>query len=164
MKGKKKMKNRWWATNVDDDISELIVSLTSKLNGKEVKRNWTDDLALNYENIDTDMENIPTILAFWAAVLAEARKERGIIQMKMDIRKSKVLEGLRDTIPDGVKLTVADKDNIVCVDGKYMQLRKDAINLDATVSKLFGIVDAIKIKADNLRSFSAMKRAELHNT
>lgn len=158
------MKNKWWEGSVDTDISDVVVELNALLSGKKVSKSWVDDLALNYENIDTDMENIPSVIAFWSAVLAEARKERSLIKMKMDIRRSKILEGTKSLAKEGVKLTVSDKENIVCVDPKYMQLHKQEINLEATVSKLFGIVDALKIKADNLRSFAAMKRAELHNT
>lgn len=158
------MKNKWWETNVDPELSQIIVELKAFLSGKKVTKNWTDDLALNYENIDSDMEGIPSIIAFWSAVLAEARREKNIIKMKMDIRRSRILENTKGLIKEGVKLTVQDKENIVCVDEKYIELQKREIDLDATVSKLFGIVDALKIKADNLRSFSAMKRAELHNT
>jgi len=158
------MKNKWWENNVDSDIADVIIDLRATLSGKKVSKNWVDDLALNYENLDRDMEDIPTVLAFWGAVLAEARKQRGINRMKMDIRRSKVLEGTKELAKEGIKLTVSDKDNIVNVDQKYMALGTKEIELDATISKLFGIVDALKIKADNLRSFAAMKRAELHNT
>jgi len=158
------MKNRWWEKNVDSDISDVIIELKATIGNKTVNKNWVDDLSLNYENIDNDMENIPTILAFWSAVLAEARKQHSVIKMKMDIRKSKVLDGTKDLIKEGVKLTVNDKENMVSVDPKYVSLHTQEIELGATISKLFGIVDAIKIKADNLRSFAAMKRAELNNT
>lgn len=158
------MKNRWWEGNIDTELSDIIVELKASLSGKKITKKWVDDLSLNYENIDNDMENIPSIIAFWSAVLAEARREKGIIKMKMDIRKSKILEGTKSLIKEGVKLTVQDKENIVCVDERYIELQKREIDLDATVSKLFGIVDALKIKADNLRSFAAMKRAELNNS
>lgn len=156
--------NKWWKANVDADISDVIIKLNSTLSGKSVTKDWTEDLSLNYEDIDTDMENIPSILAFWSAVLAEARREKGLVQVKMDIRRSKVMDGIKDLIKDGVKFTVDDKNNLVSVDPKYLEFQKKQIDLDSTISKLFGIVEAIKIKADNLRSFAAMKRAELHNT
>lgn len=158
------MKNKWWNSNIDSDISELIVQLNITFNGKKIEKNWIDDLSLNYEHIDDDMEHIPSILAFWSAVLAEARREKSLIEMKMDIRRAKVMESFKDLIKDGVKLTVQDKENIINVDSTYLSLRKTYIDVDTTVSKLFGIVDAIKAKADNLRSFSAMKRAELNNS
>jgi hypothetical protein len=110
------------------------------------------------------MEQIPSILAFWAAVLAEARKQKSLIEVKMDIRRSKILKGIKDRMQEGVKLTNNDKEDIINVDKDYSQLKAKMIEVDATISKLFGIVDSLKIKADNLRSFAAMKRAELTNT
>lgn len=158
------MENKWWKKNVDGEIHHVIVELKSKLSGKEIKKDWTEDLSLSYEHVDVDMENIPSILAFWCAVLAEARKEKSLIGIMIDVKKSKILEGTKDLIKEGIKLTVSDKENIICVDPDYIKLRKREIDLDATISKLFGVVDALKIKADNLRSFAAMKRAELHNS
>lgn len=156
--------NKWWIKTVDSDIRDIIIRLRVKLNGKEIDKDWTDDLSLDYENLDEDMENIPSIIAFWSAVLAEARKEKSLIDMKMDIRRANVLDSIKDLIKDGVKFTVQDKENMVNVDQTYITLRSRLINADLAVSKLFGIVDALKVKADNLRSFSAMKRAELHNS
>lgn len=156
--------NKWWKANIEDDIAQIIIKLKAKLSGKEIDRNWTDDLSLDYENIDDDMEKMPSILAFWSAVLAEARREKSLVEMKMDIRRAKIAESFKDLLKDGVKLTVQDKENLVNVDSDYSKLRIKFIDIDATVSKLFGIVDAIKVKADNLRSFSAMKRTELSNS
>ena len=156
--------NRWWMSNISSDISDVIIRLKCKLSGREIDRNWTNDLSLDYENIDDDMEKMPSILAFWSAVLAEARREKSIVEMKMDIRRSKVLEGVKELIKEGTKVTNSDKDNLVNIDDRYQSLRLQMIEIEATVSKLFGIVEAIKVKSDNLRSFSAMKRAELSNS
>lgn len=157
-------RNKWWDENVEEDIHGIIIKLKCTLSGKNIDRDWTKDLSLDYEDIDTDMEQIPSILAFWAAVLAEARKQKSLIEVKMDIRRSKILKGIKDRMQEGVKLTNNDKEDIINVDKDYSQLKAKMIEVDATISKLFGIVDSLKIKADNLRSFAAMKRAELTNT
>lgn len=158
------MSNKWWENNIDSDISQVVIALKCKLSGKEIVRNWTEDLSLDYEALDDDMEKMPSVLAFWSAVLAEARREKNLVEMKLNIRRSKVMEGVKELIKEGVKMTVQDKENIVNVDSKYQALQIKLIEIDSTVSKLFGIVDALKVKADNLRSFSAMKRAELQNS
>jgi hypothetical protein len=156
--------NKWWNQNIDKDISNLIIKLKCKLSGKEIDRDWTEDLSLNYEDLDNDMEKMPSVLAFWSAVLAEARREKSIIEMKLNIRKGKVLEGVKELLSEGIKMTVQDKENMVNLDERYKAIQMKLIDQDATVSKLFGIVEALKVKADNLRSFSAMKRAELNNS
>lgn len=155
--------SKWW-DSIDSDLKDIIIKLRIRLSGKEIDRNWTEDLSLDYENLDEDMEKMPSIFAFWSAVLAEARREKNIIEMKLDIRRSKVMDSIKSIIKEGVKMTNQDKDDLVNVDSDYVKLRTELINVDTTVSKLFGIVDSLKIKADNLRSFSSMKRAELQNS
>jgi hypothetical protein len=158
------MKNKWWSKHVDPEISDVVVALKVRLSGKVINKDWTEDLSLNYENLDEDMEQIPSVLAFWSAVLAEARKKKNVMEMKMDIRRSKVLAAIKNLAAEGVKMTVQDKENMVNVDEDFNKLRVEYIDIDTTVSKLFGIVESLKVKADNLRSFSSMKRAELHNS
>jgi len=155
--------NKWWES-IDEDLRHIIVKLRIKLSGKEINKNWTEDLSLDYENLDEDMEKMPSVFSFWSAVLAEARREKNILEMKIDIRRSKVMESIKSLIKEGVKMTNQDKDDLVNVDSDYVKLKTELINVDTTVSKLFGIVDALRIKADNLRSFSSMKRAELQNS
>lgn len=155
--------NRWWET-VDSDLMDIVIRLRVKLNGKIIDRDWTKDLSLDYENLDEDMERIPSVLAFWSAVLAESRREKGIIEMKLDIRRSKVMSSIKEHMKEGVKLTNQDKEDLINVDQDYVKLKSSMIDVDSTVSKLFGIVESIKVKADNLRSFAAMKRAELSNS
>lgn len=157
-------KNKWWTNNISSEISDIVIALNCTISGKEIERDWTEDLSLDYESLDEDMEKIPSLLAFWSAVLAEARKQKSILEMKIDIRRSKVLDGVKHLIKEGVKFTNQDKENLVNVDERFKALRINLIEAEVTVSKLFGIVDALKMKADNLRSFSAMKRAELHNS
>lgn len=156
--------NKWWESNIEKDIAEMLIELKAKLSGKSITRDWTLDLKLDYEHLDKDMEEIPSILAFWSSVLASARKEKALNEMKMDIRRSKILKELSTNMPEGVKLTVKDKDDMIKIDPIWVKLKTNEIEIDATVSKLFGIVDALKIKAENLRSFASMKRAELHNS
>jgi len=156
--------NRWWAANIDSELADIIITLNIKLSGKEVTRDWTNDVAIDYEDLDNALEEMPSILSFWSAVLAESRKTLKLLEVKIDIRRSKILESLKEQMKEGIRLTKDDKDNLVNVDETFVKLRSRHIELEATVSKLFGIVDSLKTKADNIRSMAAIKRAELHNS
>jgi hypothetical protein len=85
--------------------------------------------------------------------------------MKMDIKKSRIITKIKEQVKiDNIKLTVGDKDDLINLDDSYTELRIQSIDMEATVSKLFGIVESLRTKSENMRSFSAMKRVELHNT
>jgi hypothetical protein len=158
-------KNKWWISNVPDDLRHALISINARVGNSKIERDWTNDLILNYEDLDKDMEEIPSILSFWSAVLAEARKNQKILEMKMDIKKSRIITKIKEQVKiDNIKLTVGDKDDLINLDDSYTELRIQSIDMEATVSKLFGIVEALRTKSENMRSFSAMKRAELHNT
>jgi hypothetical protein len=152
----------WWEKNIDQELSEILIKFKLTLNNKEIIRDWRTDCKINYEHLEDDLEDMPSIYAFWTAILSEARKKLRIIEFQIDIQKAKILKGVK--IPEGIKLTVADKENIVTLDVEYNQLIIKQIELESTVSKLFGIVDSLKMKSDNLRSLAGFKRAELTNS
>jgi hypothetical protein len=151
----------WWDKEIPAELADVIIQLKVKINNQIVNRDWRKDCKIEYDHLEDDLESMPGIFAFWSSVLAEARKNLRIAEYQIDIRKSKILREMK--IPEGVKLTVSDKENIVNLDKEYNELKAKFIELECTVSKLFGIVDSLKMKSDNLRSLAGFKREELKN-
>lgn len=149
----------WWETEIPSDLAEVLIVLNIKVNGKQVTRDWRKDCNIDYEKLEDDLTTMPSIYSFWTAVLSEARKNLRITEYSIDIRKSKVLRDIK--VPEGVKMTVSDKTSIINLDPEMATLTAKQIQLENVVQKLFGIVDALKMKADNLRSLAGFKRAEL---
>ena len=149
----------WWDKEIPEEISDVLVTLRVKVNGKQVTRDWRKDCGVDYDRLEDDLTTMSSIYSFWTAVLAEARKNLRVVEYQIDIRKSRVMREIK--VPEGVKLTVADKENIVNIDPEMGVLIVKQIELENIVQKLFGIVDSLKMKADNLRSLAGFKRAEL---
>jgi hypothetical protein len=149
----------WWDKEIPQEISDVLVILRVKINGKQVTRDWRKDCGVDYDKLEDDLSTMSSIYSFWTAVLSEARKNLRVVEYQIDIRKSKVMREIK--VPEGVKLTVADKENIVNIDPEMGALVIKQIELENIVQKLFGIVDSLKMKADNLRSLAGFKRAEL---
>ena len=149
----------WWDKEIPEEISDVLVTLRVKVNGKQVTRDWRKDCGVDYDKLEDDLTTMSSIYSFWTAVLAEARKNLRVVEYQIDIRKSRVMREIK--VPEGVKLTVADKENIVNIDPEMGALIVKQIELENIVQKLFGIVDSLKMKADNLRSLAGFKRAEL---
>lgn len=149
----------WWEKEIPEEISDVLVTLRIKVNGKQVTRDWRKDCGVDYEKLEDDLTTMSSIYSFWTAVLSEARKNLRIAEYKIDIRKSKIMREIKP--PEGVKFTVADKESIINIDPEMAQLVVSQIELENIVQKIFGIVDSLKMKADNLRSLAGFKRAEL---
>ena len=156
--------NEWWTKNIDRDLSNAIVVFNLVLNGKTVQRDWRGDADINYETLEDDLETMPSIFAFWSAVLSEARKRLRTIEFQITMKRARILDQIGKDMKAGMKLTKDDKDNIVTLDKGYQILVIKQIDMEGTVSKLFGIVDSLKMKADNLRSLAGFKRAELQGS
>lgn len=149
----------WWDKEIPEDIAEVLITLKVKINGKQITRDWRKDCNIDYDKLEDDLTTMSSIYSFWTAVLADARKNLRTTEFAIDIRKSKVMREIK--VPEGVKLTVSDKESIVTLDPEMAALVAKQIELENVVHKLFGIVDSLKMKADNLRSLAGFKRAEL---
>lgn len=149
----------WWEKEIPEEISDVLVTLRVKINGKQVTRDWRKDCGVDYDRLEDDLTTMSSIYSFWTAVLADSRKNLRIAEYQIDIRKSKIMREIK--VPEGVKLTVADKESIINIDPEMAQLVIKQIELENIVQKIFGIVDSLKMKADNLRSLAGFKRAEL---
>lgn len=156
--------NEWWQKNIDAELGNAIVAFKLKLNERVVARDWRIDCDINYETLEDDLETMPSIFGFWSAVLAEARKKQKLIEFKLSIKRSQILDRISKDMKEGMKMTKDDKDNIVNLDQSYGLLMIESIETEVTVSKLFGIVDSLKMKSDNLRSLAGFKRAEMQGS
>ncbi len=153
--------NQWWDQNIDHDLGEAIVKFKLVLNNKVVARDWRIDVAIDYDMLEEDLESMSSIYAFWSAVLSEAKKKQKMTEFKMMIKRGKILAAIAKDAKEGVKLTKDDKDNIVNLDTEFASLTVESIEIETTVSKLFGIVDSLKMKSDNLRSLAGFKKQEM---
>ena len=156
--------NSWWAANIDPDLAAAIVSFKLTIQGKVVARDWRLDSDINYETLEDDLETMPSIFGFWSAVLSEARKKQKLVETRLIIKRAKILNRIAQDMTAGMKMTKDDKDNIVNLDPEYMAIVTESIEVEVTVSKLFGIVDSMRMKSDNLRSLAGFKRAEMQGS
>lgn len=156
--------NAWWTKNIDPELGNAIVAFNLILANKVVARDWRIDCDINYDTLEDDLETMPSIFGFWSAVLAEARKKQKLVEFQLAMKRSQILDRIAKDMKEGMKLTKDDKDNIVNLDKQYGILMLQSIDIEVTVSKLFGIVDSLKMKSDNLRSLAGFKRAEMQNS
>jgi transcription initiation factor IIF auxiliary subunit len=152
--------NKWWS-KIDPDIAEILIEFNITLSDKKVYRDFRIDVNINYELLEDDLETMPSVYSFWSAILSEQKKKVKHLELKLDIKRSKLLTEISKNIKDGVRFTKDDKDNIINVDVDVTKLKIELINAESTLSKLFGIVESLKMKSDHLRSLAGFKRVEL---
>jgi hypothetical protein len=122
------------------------------------------------EDIDGELADVAANLAYWGLLLNHAKAElrqvrslREIVRAELDAHYRDVIE--EDLTPDpktGKKPRVTDKEVVARteVDDEFKAAQAEVVDADRRVNDLTTVCEAIRVKADALRSLSANLRAE----
>jgi hypothetical protein len=155
--------NDWFDDNIPEDIASTIVRVKVNLpKKKSIERDFRPDVAVDYDNLEVQLEEIPSSFAFWSSVLAEHRAVAATVERKIKARRAALANQLLEKAKlDGIKIAQWQVEMVTEIDDKLIEFESELILVNRTLSKLYAVVDAIRMKSDNLRSLAGFKREEL---
>jgi hypothetical protein len=159
--------NAWFAEHVkDQDIANAIVRVRIKLpKNQVVERDFRTDVGINYELLIEQLQEQPSMFAFWSMLLAEQKYLVSQLERLMRLRSISITTSARNDANDkGYKLAKHDLDDLVDADDEYCKLWERHATENRTLSKVFGIVDSLRMKSEHLRSLAGFKRQEMRDT
>jgi hypothetical protein len=158
----KELVNKWFSINVDKEVADIVIRLKVRLAGRDgtFNRDFRPDINIDYDDLESQMEEIPSIFAFWSSILSEQRAQTAMLERSIKMARGKIFRALMEgdgSIPKWkVDEHIDGDDDINKLEGKLIiEKRKE--------SKLFVIVDSLKMKSDSLRSLAGFKRQELRD-
>jgi hypothetical protein len=128
---------------------------------RAVKVDIQSHVALDYDTVERSLADIPAELSFWAAVYAEAKYRTNLLERVVktaravtheEVIKAGMKEGVR-LAQDSIKVLVEKDDRVNRAEGELAQSHMIA-------SKLYYMVEAIRMKADLGRTLTSLKRTE----
>lgn len=155
-----------WIKNFDPDLAKTVFRLKVELpGGHVVDRDFSVDLDVNYEMLEEQLAETPSQYAFLSAVLAEQKHVVNKIERLVARRRAIVSQHANETAKtDGLKLHKFVLDEIVEADDKILELQGRLMLEQRTLSKLYGFVDAIRMKSDTLRTLAGFKKQEMRDS
>ena len=156
------MSNPWYEQNIDSDVANAIVRLRIVLpNRSVIERDFRADLVIDYDNLEKQMEEMPSIFSFWSLVLSERRMEVSKLERISKLRRATLVNELVGV--DEKSIPKWKIDELIEIDDKLIEIESKYIVAKRTESKLFGIVDALRMKSELIRSLAGFKRQELRD-
>ena len=151
-----------WFDSLNDDIATTLLRVRVELpEGGTVDKDIRPDVVIDYDMLEEQLEETPSAYVFWSMVLAESKKNVATLERIVKRRKGDVTrELLGDAREKGVSLRRADVDDLIEADEKLNELEGRLILANRTLSKLFAVVEAMRMKSDHLRSLAGFKRQE----
>jgi hypothetical protein len=157
----------WVVGDIPEELAKTIFRVRVDLPGRKlvIERDFKADLKIDYDLLEEQLEQNPATFAFWSSVLAEQRFVVAKNERLLARRRAKVCEKAREIAgEDGAKLHKYILDEIVEGDDEILKLQTRLMMANRTLSKLFGIVDALRMKSEHLRSLAGFKRQEMRDS
>ena len=162
---KKSQKNKWYDKNIDQDIADAIVRLEVVLPNRvgSIKRDFRPDIEIDYDDLEVQLEETPSLFLFWSLVLSEQKAEVAKLNRMIKVRRSNLATKLLGS-DDGNKSIAKWKiDEFTETDDKLIELESKLILASKTESKLYAIVESARMKSEHIRSLAGFKRQELRD-
>ena len=155
----------WVAHNIPEELAKTIYRVRVELQGgKVIERDFSADLTINYEMLEEQLAETPARFALWSSVLAEQRFVVAKFERLIARRRAKICDNARETVDDGARLHKYILDEIVEGDDEILKLQSQLMIANRSLSKLYGIVDALRMKSEHLRSLAGFKRQEMRDS
>ena len=157
---------KWFTTNITEEVSDsTIFKFTVRINGKDIEVDMRADLEVDYSIILQQLEDTPSELAYWAAIYSELKARCSLLERKIKARRGFVSVDIIDKYSkQQTKLT--DKQLLSAIDGDIILngLETELTKIQKHTGKLYFMIEAIKMKSDNLRSLAGFARIEAEHS
>jgi uncharacterized protein (DUF1778 family) len=156
----------WIIDNFNEDVTKAVFRLKIELpSGQSLERDFSIDMGIDYEMLEEELAETPSQHAFLSACLAEQKHAVAKLERLVARRRAVISQEANETAKkEGLKLHKFVLDEIVEADDKILELQGRLMLEQRTLSKLYGFVDSIRIKSDNLRTLAGFKKEELRRS
>jgi len=154
---------KWFKENIPSEVSDSSLFKFKILVRKDqvVEVDMRSDLDVDYVNIQQELEESPSVFAYWASIYSELKMQCTKIERQIKTRRGRLVEEIiNDATQNGVRLTDKQVGLIIEADEVLNGLETKHMILQKHTGKMWFMVEAIRMKADNLRSLSGFAKME----
>lgn len=156
----------WIENYVPPELSaSVLYKFKLKLpNEQSIDVDLRQDLDVSYEDLETQMADIPAQFMFWGSLYSEMKQMQAIFERKIKARRGIITdEAIEVAKSAGVKMTDSQIKTIVEKDEVLNKLEENFAIVQKQVGKLWYMTEALRMKSDSLRSLAGFKKQEINN-
>jgi len=122
------------------------------------------DLDVDYEILEQQAEDIPAQYAFWASVYSELRNNVALLERAVKIRKGEAIEEVQKRARDeNIRFTADQVKSVVEADKELNRTESALSKIQMQTGKVYHMMEALRTKADLVRTLAGFKRQEQDN-
>lgn len=157
-----------WYNEIPAEIRDIIWRVKAKLPGvaESYEHDFQQDIDADYDQLEVQLEEIPSVFAYTSSMLAEAKTMVSIKKLAVKRARAKIVQEILEDSRQKQRTPPrkTDIDDLIEGDEKVVKLTAELIQAERTESKLIGFVQAIKMKHEALRTLAGFKKQELSDS
>lgn len=142
----------------EDELKAALCNIKATINDKKVNVQTNENLSIDYDNVEWELDTLPSIYHLWAMLYSEVKEQVNISEKRIRRRRGHLTNEILSN--DGKSLRRGDIADILECDDVLMKEEAEHIRLQKIAGKLYFTLEALKMKNDNLRSLSGFKKNE----
>ncbi len=166
MAKRKKPQPKWFDDFVPEEVANsTLFQFVVNIKGQEIVVDMRADLEIEYAIIQSQLEDTPSEFAYWGAIYSELKMQVAKVERQIKARRGKLVDkAIKSAAQASVRLTDKQVQAIVEADQDLNRLEAKLIISNKHCGKMYFMVEAIRMKSDNLRSLAGFARIEMNNS
>jgi hypothetical protein len=155
---------KWFTANLPAELLEtsLFKFKIACQNGPTIEVDMRPDLDVDYNDVISQLEETPSIFAYWAAMYSEMKMRVALTEREVKRHRAKLIAtALEQAKAADVKISVKQVEAIVEGDPRLSQLETKLALFEKHTGKMYLMIEAIRMKSENLRSLSGFVKIEM---
>ena len=153
---------KWFKETVPEEIYDGTIFKFTILTSKEpVQVDMLADIGIDYDNIIEELQTTPSQFSYWSAMLSELKYQVNRLELHIKAYRGKLTKDIvLEITKAGCKPTDKQVLSIIESDETLIEYERKMLILQKQLGKMYFMVDAIKMKCDNLRSLAGFAKLE----
>ena len=153
-----------WYNDIPQEIRDTIWRVRTRLPGVgDFEHNFQPDVDVDYDELEVQMEEIPSIFSYASGILADVKTMVSLKKLKLKRARASIVQQIYDDARRNNRNPPRQKDidDLIESSEEVTKATAELIQAERVESKVFGMVQALRMKAEVLRSLAGFKRQEL---
>jgi hypothetical protein len=157
---------KWFTTYIPQEVQDgTLFRFEVKVAGQKFSVDLRADLDVDYTAVEEQLEDTPAIFSYWSTIYAELKSQTAIMERRIKARRGLLAsELLKEVTKAGGKVTDKQMNTVIEGDEELNRMETALIVLEKHTGKMYFMLQAIQMKAENLRSLSGFAKIDRQQT
>jgi len=164
---KRRKQPKWFDEYVPSEVANsTLFKFKIKIGPSQViEVDMRSDLEVDYKIVQDQLEDTPSEFAYWAAIYSELKLQVNKLERQIKAKRGKLIDkAVKEAAQANVRLTDKQVQAIIEADKELNVLEAKLMLMNKHCGKMYFMVEAIRMKSDNLRSLAGFARIEMSSS